>query len=66
MPKANEMIVQVLEEAGIEYLFGIPGGGTGQIYDCLFGHEDKVRTILARHEQPLAHDGRWLRRWHRP
>ena len=54
MPKANEMIVQVLEEAGVEYLFGIPGGGTGQIYDCLFGHEDKVRTILARHEQAAA------------
>ena len=54
MPKANEMIVQVLEEAGVEYLFGIPGGGTGQIYDALFGHEDKVRTILARHEQAAA------------
>ena len=54
MPKANDMIVQVLEEAGIEYLFGIPGGGTGQIYDSLFGHDDKVRTILARHEQSAA------------
>lgn len=35
MPKANELIVQALEEAGIEYVFGIPGGGTGQIYNLL-------------------------------
>ena len=54
MPKAHEMIVQVLEEAGIDCLFGIPGGGTGQIYDSLVGHEDKVRTILARHEGAAA------------
>jgi len=32
MPSASEMIVQTLEEAGIEYVFGIPGGGTGQIF----------------------------------
>ena len=51
MPKANELIVQVLEEAGVEYVFGIPGGGTGQIYDLLFGKEDRIKTILVRHEQ---------------
>ena len=31
MPSASEMIIQFLEEAGIQYVFGIPGGGTGQI-----------------------------------
>ena len=29
MPNASELIVQCLEEAGVEYVFGIPGGGTG-------------------------------------
>ena len=54
MPQANEMIVQALEEAGIEYVFGIPGGGTGQIFDLLYGKEDRIKTILCRHEQTAA------------
>jgi len=54
MPKASELIVQVLEEAGIEYVFGIPGGGTGQIFNLLYGKEDRIKTILVRHEQTAA------------
>ncbi|HEU0021459.1 MAG TPA: thiamine pyrophosphate-binding protein [Dehalococcoidia bacterium] len=54
MPKASELIVQVLEEAGIEYVFGIPGGGTGQIFNLLYGKEDHIKTILVRHEQTAA------------
>ena len=45
MPQANELIVQALEEAGIEYVFGIPGGGTGQIFGLLHGKEDIIKTI---------------------
>jgi acetolactate synthase-1/2/3 large subunit len=54
MPKANELIVQALEEAGVEYVFGIPGGGTGQIFNLLYGKEDRIKTILVRHEQSAA------------
>ena len=54
MPTASEMIVQTLEEAGVEYVFGIPGGGTGQIFQLLHGREDRIRTILVRHEQAAA------------
>ena len=54
MPNASELIVQCLEEAGVEYVFGIPGGGTGQIYDLLYGKEDRIKTILVRHEQAAA------------
>ncbi len=54
MPQANELIVQLLEEAGIEYVFGIPGGGTGQIYNLLVGREDRIKAILCRHEQTAA------------
>ena len=54
MPKASELIVQALQEAGIEYVFGIPGGGTGQIYDLLYGKEERIKTILVRHEQAAA------------
>ncbi len=54
MPTASEMIVQTLEEAGVEYVFGIPGGGTGQIFQLLHGREDRIKTILVRHEQVAA------------
>ena len=54
MPNASELIVQCLEEAGVEYVFGIPGGGTGQIYNLLYGKEDRIKTILVRHEQVAA------------
>ena len=54
MPSSSELIVQFLEEAGIEYVFGIPGGGTGQIYNFLVGKEDRIKTILCRHEQTAA------------
>jgi acetolactate synthase-1/2/3 large subunit len=54
MPSASEMIVQTLEEAGIEYVFGIPGGGTGQIFQILETKQDRIRTLLVRHEQVAA------------
>ena len=54
MPKANDMITDVLEESGITHIFGIPGGGTGQIYNSLYNKQDRIKTILARHEQGAA------------
>ena len=54
MPLASEMIVQTLEEADIEYVFGIPGGGTGQIFQILETKQDRIKTILVRHEQVAA------------
>jgi acetolactate synthase-1/2/3 large subunit len=43
-------LVRVLEEAGIEFVFGMPGGDTGRIFDALYDSAS-VRTILVRHEQ---------------
>ena len=54
MPSASEMIVQFLEEAGVEYVFGIPGGGTGQIFNFLHGKDDRIKTALCRHEPTAA------------
>jgi acetolactate synthase-1/2/3 large subunit len=43
-------VVRVLEEAGIEFVFGMPGGDTGRIFDAL--HDStRIQTILVRHEQ---------------
>jgi len=43
-------LVRVLEEAGIEFVFGMPGGDTGRIFDALYD-SPSVRTVLVRHEQ---------------
>ena len=49
-----EMVVQALQDQGVEHIFGYPGGAVLPIYDALF-HQDKVRHILVRHEQGAAH-----------
>ena len=51
MASSAEHILQVLEEAGVEYVFGIPGGGTSQIFALMHGREDRIKPILVRHEQ---------------
>lgn len=45
-----EAIAKVLEEAEVEYLFGLPGGNMSKLYPELHGNE-KVKPILVRHEQ---------------
>jgi acetolactate synthase-1/2/3 large subunit len=43
-------LVRVLEEAGIQFVFGMPGGDTGRIFDALHDSRE-IQTILVRHEQ---------------
>jgi acetolactate synthase-1/2/3 large subunit len=45
-----EAIVRVLEEAGIDMVFGMPGGNTLLLFDALYDHRSTIRTILVRHE----------------
>ena len=54
MVKAHEKICEVLSEAGIGFVFGIPGGSAMRIFDSLSGHADRVRPILVRHEQSAS------------
>lgn len=49
-----EMIVRALVEAGVDTIFGYPGGAVLPIYDALF-KEDRIKHILVRHEQAAAH-----------
>lgn len=47
----GEAIVRVLEQAGIDHVFGMPGGNTGwSIFRALDGHRDRIRTVLVREE----------------
>jgi acetolactate synthase I/II/III large subunit len=47
---APHAVVRVLEEAGIRFVFGMPGGDTGRIFDALHDSTE-IQTILVRHEQ---------------
>ncbi|GAB4115929.1 MAG: acetolactate synthase 3 catalytic subunit [Sideroxydans sp.] len=49
-----EITVRCLQEEGVEYVFGYPGGAVLFIYDELFKQE-QVKHILVRHEQAAVH-----------
>ncbi len=49
-----EIFVRSLADEGVEYVFGYPGGATLHIYDALYKQE-KIKHILARHEQGATH-----------
>jgi acetolactate synthase-1/2/3 large subunit len=49
-----EIVVKCLQEEGVDYVFGYPGGAVLFIYDEIF-KQDKVRHVLVRHEQAAAH-----------
>ncbi|MEZ5566751.1 MAG: acetolactate synthase 3 large subunit [Halioglobus sp.] len=50
----GEMVARALEDEGVEYIFGYPGGAVLHIYDALF-KDCKVPHILVRHEQAATH-----------
>jgi acetolactate synthase I/II/III large subunit len=49
-----QIVIRCLQEEGVEYVFGYPGGAVLFIYDELF-KQDKVKHVLVRHEQGAAH-----------
>lgn len=50
----GEMIAKALEDEGVEFIYGYPGGTVLHIYDALFKNS-KIPHILVRHEQAAAH-----------
>jgi len=48
------LILQALEEQGVDVLFGYPGGAVLPLYDELF-KQNRIRHILVRHEQAAVH-----------
>lgn len=49
-----KVLVESLEQQNVDVIFGILGGAILPVYDALCGNE-KIRHILARHEQGAAH-----------
>src|SRR4026207_684103 len=48
------IFVRCLQEEGVEYVFGYPGGAVLFLYDELF-KQNKVKHVLVRHEQGAIH-----------
>ena len=48
-----EILVKYLEQEGVEYIFGIPGGHLLPLYDALYKN-GKIKPILAKHEAGAA------------
>ncbi|HET9668312.1 MAG TPA: acetolactate synthase 3 catalytic subunit [Casimicrobiaceae bacterium] len=49
-----EILIRCLQEEGVEYVFGYPGGAVLNIYDELF-KQTRVKHVLVRHEQGAVH-----------
>jgi acetolactate synthase-1/2/3 large subunit len=49
-----QILLQVLENEGVDLIFGYPGGMVLPIYDEIYRNQ-KIKHILTRHEQGAAH-----------
>ena len=50
----GEALIKCLENYGVEYIFGFPGGVVIPIYDAIVNTK-KIKSILVRHEQGATH-----------
>ncbi len=50
----GEMLVRALQDEGVGYVFGYPGGAALHIYDAIF-KQQRLEHILVRHEQAATH-----------
>lgn len=48
-------LVRMLNEYGVEYIFGIPGGQTLPLYDACYAYRDKIKHIVVRDERSAGH-----------
>ncbi len=49
-----DILVQFLQDEGVEFVFGYPGGAVLHIYDALY-QRGGVEHVLVRHEQAATH-----------
>ncbi|MFC1935197.1 thiamine pyrophosphate-binding protein [Chloroflexota bacterium] len=54
MATGAQKVAETLIDAGVDHIFGIPGGATGAIFNAFFDKQDRMKIILARHEQSAA------------
>ncbi|MBQ9021694.1 MAG: biosynthetic-type acetolactate synthase large subunit [Eggerthellaceae bacterium] len=49
-----QAVIASLQAAGVEFVFGYPGGQAVKLFDALF--ESDIQFILSRHEQAAVHE----------
>ncbi|MBI4628492.1 MAG: thiamine pyrophosphate-binding protein [Candidatus Rokubacteria bacterium] len=52
---AAEYILETIAAHGVRHVFAIPGKGNGGFYDALAARRDRLRHVLAKHEQGAAY-----------
>ena len=50
-----QIVIETLLEQGVDTVFGFPGATVIDIYDKLYDCRDRIRHVLAAHEQGAAH-----------
>lgn len=50
----GDMLIRALQDEGVDFIFGYPGGAALHIYDAIF-RQQRVQHILVRHEQAATH-----------
>jgi len=50
-----QTLIHYLEDEGVEFIWGYPGGAALPIYDALDTDAKKIKHILVRHEQAAVH-----------
>ena len=55
-PNAADILISYLENIGVKYVFGVPGGAIEPLYDALARAErgGKLNSVVARHETGAA------------
>ncbi|HEY9594722.1 MAG TPA: biosynthetic-type acetolactate synthase large subunit, partial [Spirochaetia bacterium] len=48
-----QAVVQILEQQGVKYVFGLPGGAAIPLFDALV--DSSIHLVLTRHEQGATH-----------
>ncbi|MBS1620269.1 MAG: biosynthetic-type acetolactate synthase large subunit [Bacteroidetes bacterium] len=51
----SEAVLHALIAENVDTIFGYPGGAIMPIYDAIYDYDDKIKHILARHEQGSIH-----------
>ncbi|TKX30377.1 biosynthetic-type acetolactate synthase large subunit [Campylobacter sp. MIT 12-5580] len=49
--QGSQILMEVLLEAGVDTIFGYPGGAVLDVYDTLFSYQDKIKHIMPADEQ---------------
>jgi len=50
---AADVMIDIIHQQGVEYIFGLPGGAAIPMYDALV--QSPIELVLTRHEQGAAH-----------